>query len=128
MTQCSRFSRLARGLNRKRGVMNKNEAAYARVLDDMRERGEVVAYWFEPASFRLSAPPSGQPARVTPDFMVLMASGEVWIVDCKTTSGMDDLAGVVRLKCGAETFTLFRWFVARQRTVEDGGGFELTEL
>lgn len=124
----SRFRHLARGLNRKRGEMNRTEAAYAAVLDGMKASGEVVAYWFEPASFRLSSPPEGQPARVTPDFMVLMASGEVWVVDCKTSSGFDDNAGIVRLKCGAESFPLFRWFVARQRLKRDGGGFELTEL
>lgn len=121
----SRFTHLARGRTAKRGTMNKTEAAYARILDREIEEGKTLRYWFEPMSFRLSSPPGGQPARYTPDFMLLRPTGEVWIVDVKSGSGFDDNAAIVRIKCCAEQYPLFRFFLAKKL---ETGAFELTEV
>ena len=123
----SRFDRLSRGLNRKRGEMNKTEAKYAGELEAKKLAGEIVGYWFEPFSLRLSSPPAGQPARYTPDFMVLYPDGETHLEDVKA-NGPDDFAAIVRIKCAAEMYPLWRFRIVRQRRVKDGGGWDIKEV
>ena len=121
----SRFTRLAQGLNRKRGEMNQTEAAYERwVLEPAKAAGEILDWWFEPLTVRLSHPPTGQPAKYTPDFMILGADGTIFMDDVKG-SGPDDPASIVRIKCAAEQFPLFVWRVAKQQKT---GVFMKTEV
>jgi hypothetical protein len=109
----SRFTRLAQGLNRKRGQMNQTEAAYERwVLEPAKAAGEILDWWYEPMTVRLSHPPAGQPAKYTPDFMILGADGRIFMDDVKG-SGPDDPAAIVRIKCAAELFPLFVWRLAK---------------
>lgn len=122
-----RFSGLSKGRTGKRGEMNKTEAKYAAELELRKLAGEIVGYWFEPFSLRLSSPPEGQPARYTPDFMVLMPDGLTIIEDVKG-SGLDDNAAIVRIKTAAEIFPLWRFRIVKQRRVKDGGGWELKEV
>ena len=128
MPQHGRFRVLSRGLNRKRGEMNRTESKYADALEAQRLAGDVAQWWFEPFSLRLSAPAAGQPARYSPDFLVLMPDGTTFVDDVKTTSGFDDKAGVVRIKVAAELFPLWRFRIVRQRRVRDGGGYDVTEV
>lgn len=122
-----RHTGLNRGLVRTRGEMNATERRYANELEERRRRGEISDWWFEPMSLRLTSPPEGQPARVTPDFMVLMPSGLVFIEDVKG-SGPDNEASIVRMKCAAELFPLWRFRIVKQRTKKQGGGWEVREL
>jgi hypothetical protein len=111
----SRFTRLAQGLNRKRGEMNQTEAAYEKwVLEPAKEAGEILDWWYEPLTVRLSHPPAGQPAKYTPDFMILAADGTVYMDDVKG-SGPDDPAAIVRIKSAAEIFPLFVWRLAKKQ-------------
>ena len=120
----TRFSVLSKGLRRKRGEMNATEAAYAALLevDD-----DVYEWWFEPFTLRLSRPAEGQPAKYTPDFLVLMNDGVTFIDDVKG-SGVDDDASRVRIKCAAEQYQLWRFRIVKKRRVRDGGGFDVTEV
>jgi hypothetical protein len=54
------------------GQMNKTEARYARMLDGMKERGEILDYLFERFTIKLSNPQGGQGRRYTPDFLVIL--------------------------------------------------------
>ena len=123
----NRFSILSKGLVRTRGEMNKTEAKYAEELQVQKLAGEIVDWWFEPFSLRLSNPESGHGARYTPDFMVLMLDGSTFVDDVKNR-GMDDPAAIVRVKCAAELFPLWVFRIVRPRLVRDGGGFEKTEV
>lgn len=123
----SRFDVLSKGKTIGRGNMNLTEATYARELDIRKAAGEIVAWWFEPLSVRLSSPPMGQPARYTPDFMVLYPDGLTEIIDVKGT-GIDNEASLVRLKCAAELFPLWRWRLVKKRTKRQGGGWKITEV
>lgn len=120
----SRFDILSRGLKRKRGEMNKVEAAYAKHLDELKASGAVHAWWFEPLTLRLSHPQEGQPARFAPDFMVLLSDGETCIDDVKS-GGFDDNASLVRIKCAAEAFPLWRFRqvrkLSKKEATENGG-------
>lgn len=110
----SRQKILSRGLVRKRGEMNKSEAAYAADLEICLREGKIAGYWFEPFSLRLTHPEAGQPARYSPDFMVLLNDGTTMIDDVKTSSGFDDLAAIVRIKCAAELFPLWKFRLVRR--------------
>ncbi len=121
----NRFSRLAKGLHRKRGERNRTETLYENnVLFASKVAGEVLDWWFEAFTVRLTHPESGQPATYTPDFMVLSADGTVYMDDVKG-SGPDDPAAIVRIKCAAELYPLFVWRLAKQ---QKGGGFVVTRV
>ena len=127
MAKGSRFNILSKGLNRKRGEMNKTEARYATELRTRQMAGEIADFWFEPFSLRLSAPNTGQPARYSPDFLILMPDGLTYVDDVKS-GGLDDNAAIVRIKCAAELFPLWIFRLVKPKRVKDGGGFEVQEV
>lgn len=120
----SRFDILSKGLRRKRGEMNKTEAKYA---DHLSLDPGVYQWWFEPFSLRISHPPVGQPAMVSPDFLVLMADGTTYVDDVKS-GGLDDNAGIVRLKAAAELYQLWKFRLVVAQALKHGGGFRITEI
>lgn len=108
-----RFQGLSKGnvVKRGLGLMNKTEARYADMLEEMKEKREIVAWWFEPFSCYLTMPEEGKRVRYTPDFMLLYPDGETVIVDVKG-NGVNNEASLVRTKCAAEKFFLWNfWFV-----------------
>jgi hypothetical protein len=121
----SRFANLSKGLVRERGKKNKSEAAYARWLDHLTAKGEVCRYWFEPFSLRLTECESGQPARYSPDFLVLIPDGSTYVDDVKTDRGFDDPAALVRIKAAADRYPLWRFRIVRPIR---GGGFDVKEV
>lgn len=124
----SRFKHLARGRIAKRGKRNKTEQRYEdTVLAEQKLAGKIVQWWFEPISFRLSSPDSGQPARYTPDFMVQSSDGTMYFDDVKGT-GIDNEAAAVRAKTAAEQFPCYVFRICKERRVRDGGGFEVREV
>lgn len=120
----TRFTGLSKGRIAKRGQRNKTEAKYEETLW---ADPEVAAVWFEPLSLRLSSPESGQPARYTPDFLVLMRDGRTYLDDVKGT-GPDDTAAAVRAKTAAELYPLWTFRIAKERRKKDGGGFDIREV
>ena len=124
----SRYHGLAKGRIAKRGAMNRTETEFRDQLSLRKNAGEILEYWFEPFSLRLtsSVPGGAQGARYTPDFMILHSDLTIEIVDVKGT-GPDDIAGDVRLKAAAELFSLWRFSKAKKRTKKNGGGFQVTE-
>lgn len=126
-SRTSRFTHLSKGLVRTRGAMNKTEAKYAAELEIQKKAGLIADYWFEPFSLRLSSPDEGQPARYTPDFMVLMPDGTTIVDDVKNKS-VDDFAAIVRIKCAAEQYPLWVFRIVRPRSARNGGGFEAQEV
>ena len=120
----NRYQILSRGLKAKRGVMNKTEAEWAAVLT---QDPDVAQWWFEPLTLRLSHPREGQPARLTPDFMILLQSGITIFDDVKGT-GLDDPASAVRMKAAAELFGLWKFRIVKKRTKSQGGGYDVREL
>lgn len=119
MKKGSRFDVLSRGLRRERGNMNKTESAYAEWLT---AEPTVSRWWFEPGTFRLSHPEVGQPAKVTPDFLVLMIDGRTFLDDVKSGK-FDDAASIVRLKAAAELYPLWEWRLVTALPKREGGGF-----
>lgn len=120
----SRFKHLSRGRIAMRGERNATEARFELLL---KADPNIAAYWFEPLTIRLSHPAIGQPAKYTPDFLVLMSDGTTRLIDVKG-SGLDDNASMVRLKCAAEQYPLWVFQVAKERRKRDGGGFDVREV
>ncbi len=123
----SRFALLSKGLRRKRGEMNRTETEYAAMLDVLIAAEEIARYWFEPFTLRLTHPEKGQPAKVTPDFLILAADGTTFVDDVKGT-GLDDAAAIVRMKAAAELYPLWVFRIAKKRRKKDGGGFSVVEV
>lgn len=120
----NRFRILSRGLNRTRGEMNKTEQRYA---DWLSASEDVADWWFEPLTIRLSHPSEGQPAKYTPDFLVLMTDGRTFLDDVKS-GGLDDNAAIVRIKCAAELYPLWVFRLVKPIARRDGGGFDIMEV
>ena len=129
MIRRSRYTILAKGLERKRGKKNKTEQAYERFLALEKAAGRVKDWWFEPMSLRLSECDEGQPLRYTFDFMVLAADGTVYMDDVKAPlrrgQKYDDPAALIRIKAAADRYTLFVFRLVRP---VKGVGFECREV
>lgn len=120
----SRFAALSLGSTNKRGQMNKTEGEYAALLEAQKLAGEIVAWWFEPFSLRLTNPPEGVGCFYSPDFMVLYPDGSTVIRDAKG-SGIDNDASVVRVKCAAELYPLWKFEIVKKKSKKDGGGWSI---
>ena len=92
----------------KAGTMNRTEAAYAQLLEAMKQRGELLWYRFEGLKLRLA-----DATFYSPDFAVMTADGTI---ECHEVKGhwRDDAR--VKIKVAADQYP-FR-FVAVTR---DGG-------
>ncbi len=120
----SRFDILSKGLVRTRGKMNSAESKYAAMLDGLVAVGDVAWWRFEPFSLRLTECQHGQPARYTPDFLVLMPDGVTFLDDLKNSKGFDDPASLVRIKVAADQYSLWRFRIVRP----SGGAYEVKEI
>ena len=120
----------ARGRIRKRsGSMNKTEAEFSRYLRTELACGRVLWFAFEPLKLRLA-----DNTHYTPDFAVLYATGELWLVDTKGTK--KDGGGYkpwieedarIKLKVAAEAFP-FVVAVAYRLPVKAGGNWVIEEV
>ncbi len=120
----NRFRILSKGHRSERGKMNKTETRYSELLKAQKLAGEIADYWFEPLSLRLSRPAKGQPARYSPDFLILMPDGTTIFDDVKGT-GIDNEASIVRIKVAAELYPLWVFRIAKERRKRDGGGWDV---
>ena len=122
------WSSYIRGTRKERGVMNRTETQFAQTeLEPRKEAGEVVAYWYESITFKLSGKtPGGKPGiRYTADFAVLLADYTMEFYEVKGT-GMAMTADLNRVKVAADKYP-FRIFVATKQTKKQGGGFKIEE-
>lgn len=81
------------------GRMNKTEALYEKTLLARKMAGEIHDYKFEPVKLRLA-----DSTYYTPDFLVVMADGEIWLHEVKGF-WRDDAR--VKFKTAAEAFPWF---------------------
>jgi hypothetical protein len=110
---------------RTREGMNKTEAAYADLLDARVAAGHVSEWWYESLTFKLAAD-----CRYTPDFCVVLASGELEVHEVKGRRkgqggqywAEDDAK--VKFRVCARTFP----FRLRVVWPDGAGGFHDTEI
>lgn len=89
-----------------KGVMNATEKRFeANVLKPMLWAEEIVGYVYEPVQWRF-----GPDFKSTykPDFMVLLANGEIEMIDVKGSGGWEEHTRQ-KIKACAEQYQLFCW-------------------
>ncbi len=104
---------------RKRGAMNKTEAAYEAHLEGLKVLGTIQWFAFEGMSLRLA-----EGSRYTPDFVVMMASG---VIECHEVKGFWAEAAKVRIKVAADKFP-FRFVAVQKQPKKRGGGWSEEEF
>lgn len=98
----------------KAGVMNKTEASYAARLELQKHTGNILWYKFEGITFKLA-----DDTRYTPDFVVMLANGELEAHEVKG-QWQDDAK--VKIKVAASMFPM-RFIAVKVRRKKDGGGW-----
>lgn len=103
----------------KNGEMNKTEQAYADRLKLLLHAGEVAWFKFEGLKLRLA-----DNTFYTPDFAVMLASGEMEMHEVKGFWQDDARA---KIKIAADLYP-FRFIAVKVRAKKDGGGWETEEF
>ena len=100
----------------KAGTMNKTEAAYAQLLEQRRQAGEVTWFKFEGIKLRLA-----DNTFYSPDFFVMLADGQLEAHEVKG-HWMDDARAKTKI---AASMYPFRIIAVTPRAKRDGGGWAL---
>jgi hypothetical protein len=103
----------------KTGKMNKTEAAYSQFLETEKHLGSVIWYRFEGMKFRLA-----DNTFYTPDFAVMLSSGEVEIHEVK---GFWEDDAKVKIKVAADLYP-FKFKAVKKKAQKHGGGWEVQEF
>ncbi|AXE32747.1 DUF1064 domain-containing protein [Chromobacterium phragmitis] len=103
----------------KTGAMNKTEAAYAQHLEAQKVAGRVAWFKFEGLKFRLA-----DSTFYTPDFAVMLASGEMEAHEVKGFWQDDARA---KIKIAADMYP-FKFVAIKARSKKDGGGWAVEEF
>ena len=103
----------------KKGERNKLEAAYELELEAQKQRGEILWYVFEGMTLKLA-----EDTRFTPDFVVLLANGEI---ECRETKSIWRDDSKVKIKVASQLFP-FRFVAVYAVPKKDGGGFRYEEF
>ena len=101
----------------KTGERNKTEQAYEDLLKAMQIAGEILWYKFEGVKLRLA-----DNTFYTPDFFVMMASGQLEAHEVKGGYWMDDARA--KIKIAADMYP-FRFIAAKPKAKKNGGGWEI---
>lgn len=99
----------------KTGQMNQTEAAYAQLLEHLKQSGEVAWYKFEGVKLRLA-----DNTFYSPDFAVMHSDGRMDMVEVKGF-WTDDAR--VKIKVAADLYP-FRFRAVKPRAKKRGGGWE----
>lgn len=103
----------------KTGQRNKTESSYEQHLEFRRVAGEVAWYRFEGVKLRLA-----DNTFYTPDFAVMLASGEIELHEVKGFWADD---ARVKIKVAAEMYP-FRFVAIKAQAKKNGGGWAVEEF
>ncbi|EEW1767252.1 TPA: DUF1064 domain-containing protein [Escherichia coli] len=106
----------------KTGQMNKTESAYCQHLELRKRAGEIAWYRFEGIKLRLA-----DNCFLTVDFAVMLADGQLVMVDVKGSKSVFTDDARVKLKVAADSYP-FVFQVAYPKPKKLGGGWEVEEL
>jgi hypothetical protein len=106
---------------RQPGEMNATERAYADVLTARVLAGELLAWDYEPLTFKLA-----RSCRYTPDFIVQLPDGTIEAHEVKIHTGSKLLAeddAKAKIRVAAEKFGMLVWRIAAKQPKKLGGGW-----
>lgn len=101
------------------GQMNKTETAYAAVLEQEKQAGEILWYRFEGVKLRLA-----DNTFYSPDFFVMRASG---LLEAHEVKGHWQDDARAKIKIAADQYP-FRFIAVKVRAKKDGGGWAVEEF
>lgn len=101
------------------GQMNKTEAAYAALLEQLKVAGQLQWYRFEGLKLRLA-----DNTFYTPDFAVMRDDG---VIECHEVKGFWQDDAKVKIKVAADAYP-FRFFAVKALPKNRGGGWEYTQF
>lgn len=102
----------------KQGEMNKLEAEYNGFLETQKHLGLILWFKFEGIKFRLA-----DKTFYTPDFAVMMSTGEMEVHETKGFM-MEDAN--VKIKVAASLYP-FKFKLIKKRAAKNGGGWDVKE-
>lgn len=104
-----------------KSAMNKTEAAYAELLEQQRQVGQVLWWKFHPMNVRLA---SGAFYEV--DFLVMHA--DMGLAIHETKGGFTTDKGQLKIRLAAEAMPVFRFFKVTKLPKKEGGGWKREEF
>lgn len=102
------------------GQMNKTEAEFAQHLELQKRAGAILAYDFEPESFKLA-----KSCSYTPDFRVMLPDQTIVFYEVKGF-WMEDAR--VKIKVAAKMHPMYKFVAVKKRLKRDGGGWQIEEF
>lgn len=107
----------------KQGEMNKTERAFAQHLDELKQKGLIVEYWFESIKLKVAS----NRCEYLPDFLALRSDGSLVIFEVKGAKAIFTDDAKVKCKVCADKYP-FPIFVAFPIPKKNGGGWEFEEM
>ena len=101
--------------------MNKTEAAYAAVLEQRKQLGQIIDYKFHPMNVRLAANTFYEV-----DFLVL--GGDMRLAIHEVKGGFTTEKGQMKIKLCAEALPWFQFLKVSKLAKKDGGGWKVEEF
>lgn len=102
----------------KTGEMNKTEAAYKKVLDEMQYAGDILWFKFEGVKFRLA-----DNTFYTPDFCVMTRTGLIEFHEVKGSLHFIQDDAMVKIKVAQDLYP-FGFKLVAPRSKKNGGGWD----
>lgn len=106
----------------KAGMLNKTEQNYKEYLEQERQCGRVIAYWFEAIKLKIAE----GTCWYNPDFLVLRPNGDLELHEVKGCPRLFADDAKVKTKACATLYP-FKMFVVFPRSKANGGGWEYQE-
>lgn len=103
----------------KSGERNKTEEAYEKELELQKQTGLILWYMFEGITFKLA-----KDTRYTPDFVVMLANGEI---ECREIKSIWRDDAKAKIKVASALFP-FRFVAIYAKRKKEGGGWRLEDF
>ena len=107
----------------KQGEMNKTERAFAQHLDELKQKGLIVEYWFEAVKLKIAS----NRCDYLPDFLVLKSDRTLELYEVKGAKAIWTDDSKVKCKVCADKYP-FKLFVVFPISKKNGGGWEIEEM
>lgn len=107
----------------KQGEMNKTERAFAQHLDELKQKGLIVEYWFESIKLKVAS----NRCEYIPDFLALRSDGSLVIFEVKGAKAIFTDDAKVKCKVCADKYP-FPLYVVFPIPKKNGGGWQFEEM
>ena len=107
----------------KQGEMNKTERAFAQHLDELKQKGLIVEYWFESIKLKVAS----NRCEYLPDFLALRSDGSLVIFEVKGAKAIFTDDAKVKCKVCADKYP-FPLYVVFPIPKKNGGGWQFEEM